>query len=69
MRPVERPLLTRDAVVAVADAIEPRISALVWTAAASGLRFGEPTGLELPHVDVDRSEIRVPVQIGQRRTR
>ena len=58
-RAVERPLLTWDDVVALANAIEPRFNALVWTAAASGLRFGELTGLEIRHVDMDRSEIRV----------
>jgi integrase len=58
-RAIERPLLTWENVVALTDAIEPRFSALVWTAAASGLRFGELSGLELRHVDVDRSELRV----------
>ena len=58
-RAVERPLLTWDDVVALAGAIEPRFSALVWTAAASGLRFGELSGLEIRHLDVDRSELRV----------
>jgi integrase len=58
-RAVERPLLTWDHVVALAGAIEPRFSALVWTAAASGLRFGELTGLEIRHLDVARSELRV----------
>lgn len=58
-RAVERPLLTWDHVVALAGAIEPRFNALVWTAAASGLRFGELSGLEVRHLDVDRSELRV----------
>jgi integrase len=40
-------------------AIEPRFSALIWTAAASGLRFGELSGLEIRHLDVARSELRV----------
>ena len=34
----ERPLLTWDDVGALADAIDPRFQAFVWTAAASGLR-------------------------------
>lgn len=58
-RSAERPLLTWDDVVALANAIEPHFGALVWTAAASGLRFGELTGLEIRHVDIDRSELRV----------
>jgi integrase len=58
-RAVERPLLSWDDVVELANAIEPRFSALVWTAAASGLRFGELSGLEMRHLDVDRSELRV----------
>ena len=58
-RAVERPLLTWDDVVAIADAIEPRFNALVWTAAASGLRFGELSGLAFRHLDFDRSELRV----------
>ena len=58
-RAIERPLLTWENVVALADAIEPRFSALVWTAAASGLRFGELSGLEIRHLDADRSEVRV----------
>jgi len=56
---VERPLLTWDDVVAIGDAIEPRFNALVWTAAASGLRYGELAGLAIRHFDVDRSELRV----------
>lgn len=56
---VERPLLTWDDVVTLAGAIEPRFSAMVWTAAASGLRFGELSGLTIRHLDLDRSELRV----------
>ncbi len=56
---IERPLLTWDHVVLLANAILPRFDALVWTAAASGLRFGELAGLELRHFNVERSELRV----------
>jgi site-specific recombinase XerC len=31
----------------------------VWTAAASGLRFGQLAGLSVDHVNLDRSELRV----------
>jgi integrase len=58
-RTVERPLLTWDDVLMLSAAIEPRFEALVWTAAASGLRFGELSGLTVRHVDFDRSELRV----------
>jgi integrase len=56
---IERPLLTWDDVRALAGAIQSRFECLVWTAAASGLRFGELAGLSVDHVNVDRSELRV----------
>ena len=56
---IERPLLTWDDVRALAGAIHPRFECLVWTAAASGLRFGELAGLSVDHVNLDRSELRV----------
>ena len=56
---VERPLLDWDDVARLAAAIHPRFEALVWTAAASGLRFGELSGLTVEHVDLEESEIRV----------
>jgi integrase len=43
----------------LAEAIEPRFSALVWTAAASGLRFGELTGLDRSRIDLKNRTIRV----------
>jgi integrase len=55
----ERPALTWDEVQQLAEAIEPRFKALVWTAATSALRFGELTGLTRAHLDLDRSELRV----------
>ncbi len=58
-RMIERPLLTWDDVRSLAGAIHPRFECLVWTAAASGLRFGELAGLAVDHVDLDRSELRV----------
>ncbi len=42
---IERPLLTWNQVARLADAIEPRFSALIWLAASTGLRFGELSGL------------------------
>ncbi len=54
---IERPLLTWDDVRALAGAIHPRFECLVWTVAASGLRFGELAGLSVDHVNVDRSKL------------
>ncbi len=58
-RMIERPLLTWDDVRALAGAIHPRFECLVWTAAASGLRFGELAGLTIEHVNLERRELRV----------
>ncbi len=55
----ERPLLRWDDVRALACAIHPRFECLVWTAAASGLRFGELAGLAIEHVNLERRELRV----------
>jgi len=44
---IERPLLPWRDVGLLSKVIHPRFSALVWTAASSGLRFGELTGLTL----------------------
>lgn len=56
---IERPLLTWREVGLLADAIHPRFAALVWTAAGSGLRFGELAGLTVKHVDLDTGRIRL----------
>jgi integrase len=61
---VERPLLTWDDVARLADAIDPRYRAFVWTAAASGLRFGELTGLDRSRVDLQARKIRVDRALG-----
>ena len=57
---IERPLLTWDDVRSLAGAIHPRFECLVWTAVASGLRFGELAGLSVDHVDLDRSSYACP---------
>ena len=56
---VERPLLPWRDVGVLAKVIHPRFSALVWTAASSGLRFGELTGLTLKHIDLGAARVRV----------
>lgn len=58
-RMTERPLLRWDDVRALAGAIQPRFECLVWTAAASGLRFGELAELTIEHVNLERRELRV----------
>lgn len=58
-RIAERPLLTWDDVARLAESIEPKFLALVWTAAASGLRFGELTGLDRSRIDLGNRTIRV----------
>ena len=55
----ERPALTWDEVRGLAEAIEPRFEALVWTAATSALRYGELTGLTRAQLDLDASTLRV----------
>jgi integrase len=61
---VERPLLTWEDVERLAESIEPRYSALIWTAATSGLRFGELTALDRSRVDLEHSAIRVDRALG-----
>jgi integrase len=55
----ERPALNFDDVRLLADSIEPRFQALIWTAATSALRYSELTGLSRAHVDLARSTVRV----------
>ena len=55
----ELPIPTYEEVGRIADAIDPRFRALVWTGATSGLRYGELTGLARRHVDLDRGQLRV----------
>ena len=61
---VERPALTWGTVLALADAIHPRFRALIWTAALTGLRYGELTGLARRHVDLDRKTVEVERALG-----
>jgi hypothetical protein len=55
----ERPTLSYDDVRRLAAAIELRFRALILTAATSGLRYSELTGLSRAHVDLARSTTRV----------
>ena len=54
-----RPVPTFEEVARLADAIEPKFSALVWLAATSGLRYSELTALCRSHIDLKRSTVRV----------
>ncbi|MDW3212705.1 MAG: tyrosine-type recombinase/integrase [Ilumatobacteraceae bacterium] len=58
-RIAERPLLDWDEVERLAEAIDPRFSAMVWTAAVAGLRFGELAALDRKRVDLEAGTIRV----------
>ena len=58
-RAIERQGLDWDDVSRLAEVIEPRFSALVWTAATSALRFGELTGLTRAHVNLTERSLRV----------
>lgn len=58
-RIAERPLLDWPDVERLAEAIEPRFKALVWTAAVAGLRFGELVALDRSCVDLAAGKIRV----------
>ena len=55
----EMAFLTPDEIARVAGAIEPQYSALVWTAAYTGLRAGELHGLRVEHLDLLHGRIRV----------
>ncbi len=50
---------TFDEVARLADAIEPRFRALIWTAATSALRYSELTALSRSHVNLAESSVRV----------
>lgn len=54
-----RPDVTFLHVIRVLKVIEPEFSALVWTAATSGLRYGELTALRRVDIEVDTGRIRV----------
>jgi len=54
-----RPVVTFKEVVRLAEVIEPAFSALVWTAATSGLRYGELTALRRCDVDLDNGHVEV----------
>lgn len=64
-RSPERPLVTPEQVLALADAIEPAYRALVLLAAAGGLRLGEVLGLRRRHVDLEAATVRVEEQATQ----
>lgn len=57
--PTEMRFLTVDQVQELSKAIEPRYSALVLTAAFTGLRFGELAGLRPQHLDLENGALTV----------
>lgn len=62
-RSPERPLVTPDMVLDLADAITPRLRAFVLLAAFGGLRRGELLGLRRRHVDLEAGTVRVETQV------
>jgi integrase len=61
-RSPERPLVTPEQVLALADAIDARYRALVLLAGAGGLRLGELLGLRRHHIDLDNGTVRIDEQ-------
>ncbi|MGH9061670.1 MAG: tyrosine-type recombinase/integrase, partial [Acidimicrobiales bacterium] len=58
-RPAERPMIDAGMVLDLADAIVPRLHALVLLAGFGGLRTGEMLGLVHRDVDIVRSEVHI----------
>jgi integrase len=58
----ERPLVTPEQVLALAEAIEPRYRALVLLAGNGGLRLGELLGLRRNNVDTAAATVRIEEQ-------
>ena len=54
-----RPELTFRDVARLAEVIEPKFSVLVWSAATSGLRYGELTALRRCDVDLETGQVHV----------
>jgi integrase len=61
-RAPERSIPTLETLAAIADALDDRYRALVYTAALAGLRAGELSGLERRHVDLVHRTITVEQQ-------
>ncbi len=61
-RTPERPLVTPEQVLALAEAIEPRYRALVLLAGTGGLRLGELLGLRRDNVDTATAIVRIEEQ-------
>jgi integrase len=61
-RPAERPIATVAEVYRIADAIEPRLRAMVLLATFAGLRLGELRALRRQHLDLDGLMVQVVEQ-------
>ncbi len=64
-RSPEMLIATPEQVAAIADRVGPRWEALVYTAAYSGLRWGELAGLRREDVDLDAGTVRVTRKLGE----
>jgi integrase len=58
-------IATPEQIAAIADAVGPRWEALVYTAAYSGLRWGELAGLRRVDVDLDAGTVSVTRKLGE----
>jgi integrase len=64
-RSPEMRITTPERVIAIADAAGPRSEALIFTAAYSGLRWGELAGLRRSDVDLVNGTLRVDRKLGE----
>jgi integrase len=61
----EMPFITLEQIHELVDAVEPIHRALIYTAAFTGMRWGELAGLRLENVDLDRRRISVVEQLNE----
>jgi integrase len=63
IHPTDRPVLTRNHLAELADAMGPQYGAMVYLGAVLGLRWGECAGLRVGRIDFDRSTITIAEQV------
>jgi integrase len=63
VEPVERPVISSDELLDLADALGPEYEAMAYLGAVLGLRWGECAGLRIGRIDFERSTITVAEQV------
>jgi integrase len=63
IQPIDRPVLTRDQLADLAEAMSPHHGTMVYLGAVLGLRWGECAGLRVGRIDFDRSTVTIAEQI------